>query len=113
MCCIEKALAAAIVAFVFLYFRHLYTIRPDAVYRKALVQLNTSAGILEVTLLPTHTPLCFDDLLSFPKFQKYPWPLSIYAPVIVFTRVLLETLPLNHVLNLTYNPDLHIRSEMH
>lgn len=44
----EQALAAAIVAFAFLYFRHLYTIRPDAVYRKALVQLNTNPGILEV-----------------------------------------------------------------
>ncbi|CAL8462998.1 g2532 [Coccomyxa elongata] len=46
------ALAAAIVAFVFLYFRHLYTIRPDAVYRKALLQLNTNAGILEVMGAP-------------------------------------------------------------
>ena len=43
-----QALAAAMVAFAFLYFRRLYTIRPDAVYRKALIQLNTNPGILEV-----------------------------------------------------------------
>ena len=36
------------VAFAFLYFRYLYTIRPDAVYRKALILLNTNPGILEV-----------------------------------------------------------------
>ncbi|EIE27339.1 hypothetical protein COCSUDRAFT_55352 [Coccomyxa subellipsoidea C-169] len=46
------ALAAAVVAWVFLYFRYLYTIRPDAVYRKALVQLNTNPGILEVMGAP-------------------------------------------------------------
>lgn len=40
-------------AWVFLYFRYLYTIRPDAVYRKALVQLNTNPGILEVTGCPS------------------------------------------------------------
>ena len=56
MCCGEQALAAAIVAFVFLYFRHLYTIRPDAVYRKALVQLNTNPGILEVPISYMHAP---------------------------------------------------------
>ena len=43
-----QALSAAIVAFAGLYIRSLYTIRPDAVYRKALVQLNTSPAILEV-----------------------------------------------------------------
>lgn len=47
-CCAVQALAAAMVAFAFLYFRRLYTIRPDAVYRKALIQLNTNPGILEV-----------------------------------------------------------------
>ena len=47
-----QALAAAMVAFAFLYFRRLYTIRPDAVYRKALIQLNTNPGILEVRPLP-------------------------------------------------------------
>lgn len=43
-----QALSAAIIAFAGLYIRSFYTIRPDAVYRKALVQLNTSPAILEV-----------------------------------------------------------------
>ena len=45
-----QALAAAIVAFTMLYFRRLYTIDPNAVYRKALVALNTNPGVLEVSL---------------------------------------------------------------
>ena len=43
-----QALAAAIVAFTMLYFKRLYTIDPNAVYRKALVTLNTNPGVLEV-----------------------------------------------------------------
>ena len=43
-----QALSAAIIAFAGLYIRSRYSIRPDAVYRKALVQLNTSPAILEV-----------------------------------------------------------------
>lgn len=43
-----QALSAAIIAFAGLYLRSRYSIRPDAVYRKALVQLNTSPAILEV-----------------------------------------------------------------
>ena len=35
-------------AFAFLYFRRQYTINPDAVYRHAMVRLNTSPGVLEV-----------------------------------------------------------------
>jgi hypothetical protein len=38
-------------AFGFLYLRRLYAIRPDAVYRSALLQLNTNPGILEVCKL--------------------------------------------------------------
>ena len=47
-CVSAQALSAAIVAFAGLYLRSRYSIRPDAVYRKALVQLNTSPAILEV-----------------------------------------------------------------
>ena len=47
---ILQALAAAIVAFTMLYFRRLYTIDPNAVYRKALVALNTNPGALEVNV---------------------------------------------------------------
>ena len=43
-----QALAAAIVAFTFLYFRRQYTISPEAVYRQAMIRLNTSPGVLEV-----------------------------------------------------------------
>ena len=43
-----QALSAAIIAFAGLYLRSRYSIRPDAVYRKALVQLNTNPAILEV-----------------------------------------------------------------
>lgn len=32
-----------------LYFRRLYTIDPNAVYRKAMVALNTNPGVLEVS----------------------------------------------------------------
>lgn len=46
------ALAAAIVAFTMLYFRRLYTIDPNAVYRKALIALNTNPGVLEVMGAP-------------------------------------------------------------
>ncbi|KAL0026403.1 hypothetical protein WJX79_006830 [Trebouxia sp. C0005] len=46
------ALAAAIVAFTMLYFRRLYTIDPNAVYRKALVALNTNPGVLELMGAP-------------------------------------------------------------
>jgi hypothetical protein len=49
---LQQALAAAMVAFGILYLRHLYTISPDAVYRKALIQLNTNPGILEVCIFP-------------------------------------------------------------
>ena len=45
-----QALAAAIVAFTFLYFRRQYTISPEAVYRQAMIRLNTSPGVLEVRL---------------------------------------------------------------
>ncbi len=45
-----QALSAAIIAFAGLYLRSRYNIRPDAVYRKALVQLNTNPAILEVQL---------------------------------------------------------------
>ncbi|KAL3151955.1 hypothetical protein ABBQ32_001080 [Trebouxia sp. C0010 RCD-2024] len=46
------ALAAAIVAFTVLYFKRLYTIDPNAVYRRALVALNTNPGVLEVMGAP-------------------------------------------------------------
>eukprot|EP00891_Asterochloris_glomerata_P002836 jgi/Astpho2/2836/Aster-00996 len=46
------ALAAAIVAFTFLYFRRQYTISPEAVYRQAMIRLNTSPGVLEVMGAP-------------------------------------------------------------
>ncbi|CAL5223236.1 g5715 [Coccomyxa viridis] len=46
------ALSAAIIAFAGLYLRSRYSIRPDAVYRKALVQLNTNPAILEVMGAP-------------------------------------------------------------
>ena len=48
-----QALAAAIVAFTLLYFRRLYTIDPDVVYRKAMLALNTNPGVLEVTFFGT------------------------------------------------------------
>ena len=47
-CAPVQALSAAIIAFAGLYLRSRYSIRPDAVYRKALVQLNTNPAILEV-----------------------------------------------------------------
>ena len=47
-----QALAAAIVAFTMLYLKKLYTIDPNAVYRKALVALNTNPGVLEVKSNP-------------------------------------------------------------
>ena len=53
-----QALSAAIVAFAGLYLRSRYSIRPDAVYRKALVQLNTSPAILEVYVNPYTCPRC-------------------------------------------------------
>ena len=37
-------------SFGFLYVRRLYTINPDSVYRKAMLQLNTNPAILEVRL---------------------------------------------------------------
>lgn len=43
-----QALAAAIVAFTMLYLKRLYTIDATAVYRKALIALNTNPGVLEV-----------------------------------------------------------------
>jgi hypothetical protein len=46
------ALAAAMVAFGFLYMRRLYRIDPNAAYRHALVKLNTSPGVLEVMGAP-------------------------------------------------------------
>ncbi len=53
-----QALAAAIVAFTFLYFRRQYTISPEAVYRQAMIRLNTSPGVLEVRLLCWASPVC-------------------------------------------------------
>ena len=41
-----------------LYLKKLYTIEPDAVYRKALVELNTNPGVLEVKQDPMHLLLC-------------------------------------------------------
>ncbi len=55
-----QALSAAIIAFAGLYLRSRYSIRPDAVYRKALVQLNTNPAILEVCSYAT----CCMQLLS-------------------------------------------------
>ena len=53
---LAQALSAAIIAFAGLYLRSRYSIRPDAVYRKALVQLNTNPAILEVChLCEEHT----------------------------------------------------------
>ncbi|CAG9466218.1 unnamed protein product [Pedinophyceae sp. YPF-701] len=46
------ALAAAMVAFALMYARSLYTIRPDSVYRMAMVRLNSSPGALEVLGAP-------------------------------------------------------------
>lgn len=53
-----QALAAAIVAFTMLYLKKLYTIDPNAVYRKALVALNTNPGVLEVKPSSTRLLLC-------------------------------------------------------
>lgn len=44
----SQALAAALASFGFLYLRRLYTINPDAVYRLAMLQLNTNPAVLEV-----------------------------------------------------------------
>lgn len=46
-----QALAAAIVAFTMLYLKRLYTIDATAVYRKALIALNTNPGVLEVNAM--------------------------------------------------------------
>ena len=44
----RQAFAAALVAFAGLYLRHRFTINPRAVYRQAMVKLNTSPSVLEV-----------------------------------------------------------------
>ena len=44
----SQAFAAALVAFAGLYLRHRFTINPRAVYRQAMVKLNTSPSVLEV-----------------------------------------------------------------
>lgn len=48
-CTVSQALAAALASFGYLYLRRLYTINPDAVYRLAMLQLNTNPGVLEVS----------------------------------------------------------------
>lgn len=55
------ALSSAIVAFTGLYLRSRYTINPDKVYRMAMRQLNTNAGILEVM----GAPLAGTDLRAY------------------------------------------------
>ncbi|KAJ8431488.1 hypothetical protein Cgig2_032259 [Carnegiea gigantea] len=55
------ALSSAIVAFTGLYLRSRYTINPDKVYRMAMRQLNTDAGILEVL----GAPLAGTDLRAY------------------------------------------------
>lgn len=55
------ALSASMVAFAGLYLRSRYTINPDKVYRMAMKELNTSAGILEVM----GTPLTGTDLRAY------------------------------------------------
>ncbi|KMT17406.1 hypothetical protein BVRB_2g038610 [Beta vulgaris subsp. vulgaris] len=55
------ALSSAIVAFAGLYLRSRYTINPDKVYRMAMKELNTSAGILEVM----GAPLAGTDLRAY------------------------------------------------
>ena len=45
-----QAFAAALVCFAGLYLRHVYIINPRAVYRQAMVKLNTDPGVLEVGL---------------------------------------------------------------
>lgn len=46
------SLSAAIVAFAGLYFRHRFTISPKAVYRQAMIRLNTHPSVLEVMGAP-------------------------------------------------------------
>lgn len=55
------ALSSAIVAFTGLYLRSRHTINPDKVYRMAMRQLNTDAGILEVL----GAPLAGTDLRAY------------------------------------------------
>ena len=50
-CAGVQAFAAALVAFAGLYLRFQYTINPRAVYRQAMVKLNTNASVLEVSAL--------------------------------------------------------------
>ena len=42
----------ALVAFLYLYLRRKWGLNADAVYRNAMYQLNTNAGVLEVGPLP-------------------------------------------------------------
>ncbi|KAL3834731.1 hypothetical protein ACJIZ3_009467 [Penstemon smallii] len=55
------ALSSAIVMFTGLYFHSKFTINPDKVYRMAMRELNTSAGILEVM----GAPLTGTDLRAY------------------------------------------------
>ena len=43
-----QSLSAAIVAFMGLYLRHRFSISPKAVYRQAMIRLNTHPSVLEV-----------------------------------------------------------------
>ena len=74
VCVLAQALAAAIMAFGFLYLRRLYAIRPDAVYRSALLQLNTNPGILEVG--HPGSPTLYGTLCS-PQRVRHSW-LSVH-----------------------------------
>lgn len=76
-----QALAAAIVAFTMLYLKRLYTIDATAVYRKALIALNTNPGVLEVNamLLCRHDVynndfygmLCFTFLILHSSYMLF------------------------------------------
>ena len=46
--CSMQSLSAAIVAFMGLYLRHRFSISPKAVYRQAMIRLNTHPSVLEV-----------------------------------------------------------------
>lgn len=47
-----QSLSAALVAFGALYLRWRYSINPNAVYRQAMMRLNTHPGLLEARPLP-------------------------------------------------------------
>ena len=56
--CGSQAFAAALVAFAGLYLRHRFSINPRAVYRQAMVKLNTSPSVLEVRHSPAVAMCC-------------------------------------------------------